>query len=159
VRFAFLAEAQPFDSDELVRREAIVQLAHLDVFGRDFGFAKRCLSSALTHVEADEIHGGAREELWAVGHELLSGHQDSLTSQVRLAVKEFLRDNDRCSGAVAGRTALQLGERVVDHRRLLNLFESIFLLELSVRVPLRMLMTDPRDLREVLSSGSVAADC
>jgi hypothetical protein len=52
---------------------------------------------------------------------------------------------------------LQFRERVVDHCRLLNLFQSVFLPELSVRVSLRMLVTDPRDLREILSSGSVAS--
>lgn len=44
----------------------------------------------------------------------------------------------------------------MDHGRLLNLFESVLLPELSVRVPLRMLVTDPRDLREVFSPCAVA---
>lgn len=56
VGFALLAETQTFQEDELVCREAIVQLAHLDVLWRHIRFTHRCLSGPLCHVEADKVH-------------------------------------------------------------------------------------------------------
>lgn len=43
----------------------------------------------------------------------------------------------------------------MDHRRILDLLERVLLLELRIRIPLGVLMADPRNLREIFVSSAV----
>ena len=72
-----------------------------------------------------------------------------------MLVDEPLAGDDRRTGAVRGRRALQLGQRVVDHRRVLDLLQRVLGLELRVRVVDRVLVVLLADPREVLRRGAV----
>jgi hypothetical protein len=145
MRLALLRETQTLQQDQLVGRETVVQFADFDVFGGDSSLTHRSLRRPLGHVVTHEIHRAAGEQSWRVGHELLTGYQDRLIAQVRLAVEEFLRHDDRCSCSVARRAALQFRQGEVDHGRVGDLFQRVLLLELGVGVALRVLMADSCD--------------
>ena len=145
MRLALLRETQAFQQNQLVGREAVVQLADFDIFGRNSRLTHRRLRSPLGHVKSNKIHRAAGEQSRRVGHELLAGYQDRLVAKVRLAVEEFLRDDDCCSCSVACWAALQFRQGVVDHGRVGDFFQSVLLLELGVGVPLRVLVAYPRD--------------
>lgn len=150
-----LTEPQSLQQNELVRREAIVQLADLDIFGGNTSLAHSSLRRSLGHVKTDEIHRARREKSRRVGHQLLACHQDRLAAQVRFSIEESLRDDDRRSCPVARGTALQLRDRVVDHGRLFHFLQSVLLPKLSVGVALRVLVADASYLGEIFRSSSI----
>jgi signal transduction histidine kinase len=145
MRLALLREPQAFQQNQLVSREAVVQLADFDVLGRNPSLSHRSLRRPLGHVVAHKVHRAAGEQSRRVGHELLAGDQDRLVAQVRLAVEEFLRDDDCGSCSVAGRAALQFRQGVVDHGRVGDFLQRVLLLELGVGVALRVLVADSCD--------------
>ena len=65
-----------------------------------------------------------------------------------------MRDEHGGGAAVGGRAALQLGERLVDHRRFHDLLERVDVLELRVGVALRVLVVDTCDFGEVFGFGA-----
>jgi hypothetical protein len=68
---------------------------------------------------------------------------------------EVLAGQDRGARAVRGRAALQLGERLVDHRCRQDVLERVLVLELRVGVVHRVLVVLVADLREHLGLGAV----
>ena len=74
---------------------------------------------------------------------------------MRSLIQEPLANNDRSTRSITRRRALQLRQRKVDHRGLLNLLQRILLLELRIRVPLTVLVADPRNLCEIASFGTL----
>lgn len=145
MRLALFRKPQALEQNQLIRREAIVQLADFDILGSHARLPHRRLRRPLGHVEANEIHRAAGEEGRGVGHELLAGDQDRLVAQVGFVLEEFLRDDDGRSCPVACRAALQFRQGVVDHGRVGDFFQGVFLLELGVGVPLRVLVADSCD--------------
>ena len=72
---------------------------------------------------------------------------------------EVLAREDRRAGAVRGRAALELGQRLVDHLGLHHVFERVLVLELRVRIVHRVLVVLPADLGELLGRGAVRSMC
>ncbi len=72
-----------------------------------------------------------------------------------MLLHEFLAGEDRSARAVRCRRALQLGQRLVDHRCVEDLLHRVLGLELRVRVVHRVLVVLPADPREVLGLGAV----
>lgn len=116
-----LAQAERVEGDQLVGREAVVELDDADVGRPDPGFLQGGLRRLLRHVEADQVDGAAREQARRVRGEALPRDQHGLLLQVRPRVQEPLRDEDRGRPAVRRRAALQLGEGLVHHGRLQDL--------------------------------------
>ena len=54
---------------------------------------------------------------------------------------------------------MKLCERLVDHGRLDDLFEGVFVLELGVGVVLRVGVVDATDLSEVFQLGAIPEYC
>lgn len=116
VRLAVRAEAEGVESDELVGGEAVVEFAEGDLRGGvvDVGFGEGGAGGALGHAVADEVDGGAVEEIGAVGCEVLACDQDGLGAEVRAGGEEVFRDDDGGGAAVGGGAALEFGEGGVD---------------------------------------------
>lgn len=148
-------ETEGLDGDHLVGAEAVVQLAHLDVVGGDLGFLHGALGGQLAHAVADELDGAAAEELRLVSGEALAGDEDGLALELGAGVKEGLRDEDGGGGAVGRGAALQLCEWLMDHGRLHDLLERVFVLELRVGVVLGVCVVDASDFGKVLKLGAV----
>lgn len=83
--------------------------------------------------------------------ELLTSHKDCLILEMWTSIEETLRNNDRGSRSITCRTALQLGHWVMNHRRVSDLLQGVFLLELRIWIPGRVFMRDSTDLGEVFS--------
>ena len=66
-----------------------------------------------------------------------------------------LGGDDRAGRAVGGRRALQLGQRVVDHLRRLDVLDRVLVLELGVGVVDRVLVVLPADPGVVVGVGAV----
>jgi hypothetical protein len=77
-----------------------------------------------------------------------------LVFEVWARVEEVLRDEHGGGAAVGGRAALQLSERLVDHRGFHDLLERVDVLELRVGVALRVLVVDACDFGEVFGFGA-----
>lgn len=90
VGLALVAEAQPFEDDEFVGREAVVNLADPDVARGHAGLGQGGLGRALGHVEAHEVHGPSGVQGRRVGHERLTGHQDRVGLEFGSRVEETL---------------------------------------------------------------------
>ena len=156
MRLPFLREPQPLKQNQLIARETIVQLADVDILGRDIGLLERLLRCDLRHAEADKVHGGFGEEARLVRGELLACDEDGLVLKPGAGVQEALGADDGGTGAVAGGRALELGDGVVDHGRVLNFFEGVLLLELGVGVALGVFVGDAADFCEILGAGAVS---
>ena len=148
-------ETQSLDGDHLVGREAVVELANLDVVGGNLGLSQSGLSSLLRHGEADELDSALVEEVGAVSGKALASNQDGLGLQLGTGVEEGLRDEDGGGSAIRGGAALELGEGLMEHTRLEHLLQGVLILELRVRVLLGVFMVDTADLSEILNLGAV----
>ena len=85
-----------------------------DIGRPDAGFGERGLGGAPAHVVADEVDGGAGEELRGVGCHGLAGDLDGVGAQVRARGEEVRGDEDGGGAAVGGGAALELGQGRVD---------------------------------------------
>ena len=139
-------EAERFVGDQLVGAEAVVQLADVDLLGGDPGLLVGLVGGGLRHVGADDRHavGVLGEGRGEVGDHRLAGDLDRLVPEPVL-VDVALGGDDRAGRAVGGRRALQLGQRVVDHLRRLDVLERVLVLELGVGVVDRVLVVLPAD--------------
>src|SRR5690242_18649923 len=70
-------------------------------------------------------------------------------------VQELLADKDRCTCPVARWAALQLGQWVVDHRRLLNLLQRVYVPELRIWVLLAVHMRYSRNLSKITRLSTI----
>jgi hypothetical protein len=70
----------------------------------------------------------------SVSHDALSADKDGLRFEERSLVEECLRHYDSCRRAVAGRTALQLRQWALNHRRVQNPIHCIGIPELRIWV-------------------------
>mmetsp|Transcript_40861 Transcript_40861/g.102902 ORF Transcript_40861/g.102902 Transcript_40861/m.102902 type:complete len:360 (+) Transcript_40861:1037-2116(+) len=155
--FTGATETKRLIGDQLIARETIVELDHLNVSRSDTSLLQGSLCSTSTHTglaSTDHRHTAAFERILAIGGHC---HADDL-NRLRLetvTVHELFVAQDRCTGSVAGRAALKTSERVVDGRRAEHLLETEVLAELSVRVQLGVLVVLHRDLGKVFLLGGV----
>jgi hypothetical protein len=156
VRLALSRESQRFVSDQLVGAEAVVQLADIDLVGAYLSLLVGALGGQLRHVGADDRHavGVLGEGRGEVGDHRLTGDLDRPVPEVVL-VDVALGGDDRAGRAVGGRRALQLGQRVVDHLRVLDVLQRVLVLELGVGVVDRVLVVLPADPGVVVGVGAV----
>lgn len=150
VGLALVAEPEGVNDNHLVGAEAVVQLDDLDVPRRDARLLGRRPRRPLVHAVAHEVDGAAREERRVVGRHALTGDLDGLRAEVRPRLEKGLGHHNGRGAAVRRRAALQLGERLVDRRRLDDLVERVHLLELRVRVARRVGVVDACNLCEIL---------
>jgi hypothetical protein len=71
-------------------------------------------------------------------------------------VEEILGDEDGSGTSIRGWATLKFRERFVDHGGLEDLFESIDIFKLGVRVSLRMFVVNASNFCEVLLRGSIS---
>jgi signal transduction histidine kinase len=128
---AGLAELQALVRDELVRREAVVELDHVDVLGTDARLLVDLRRRPARHADADEPHRALAEVGDEVGRERLADDLHGL--RVPVLGRVLRRAEDRGASAVRGRTALQQRQRVVDHARREHLLERARVLILRAR--------------------------
>src|SRR6187399_181890 len=130
VALALGGEAERFICDELVGAEAVVQLADVDFLGGDAGLGVGLVGCLLGHVGADDLHavGVLGEGRGEVGDHRLAGDLDRPLAEAVL-FDVALGGDDRAGRAVGGGRALQLGQRVVDHPRRLDLLQAVYVLE------------------------------
>ena len=156
VAVALLGEAERLVGDQLVGGEAVVQLDDVDVLRGDLGLLVGLVGGLLGHVVAHDLDRVAVGERGGhVGDHRLADDLHRLVPQVVL-VHEALAGHDHGARAVGGGRALQLGERVVDHLRVLDLLERVLVLELRVGVVHRVLVVLPADPGVVVRLGAVA---
>lgn len=150
VGLARFAQLECVDGDHFIGREAVVQLAHLNVLHVHACFGNGGTACMARHAEAHQIDGATVVYLVGVAGKSLSGNQDRLFLQVGTRIEELLRDDDRGGTAIGGWAALKLGERFVNHGRVHHLIQGVLLLELRVGVTLGVLVINASDLRKVL---------
>jgi len=113
--FSLLAQSQGLVGDELVCREAIVQLDHLHIVWRDACLLVDVLGGLFGHVVANHLHHRLVCECCGqVGHHRHPDDLDRLSLQLVLDHK-LLRAQDRSACTIACWTALQLGQGRKDH--------------------------------------------
>src|SRR6185369_5133399 len=151
----FGTEAEALVRDELVRREAVVELDHLHVLRPEARLLVDLLRRRARHVLADQLDAALRvERAREVRRHRHAGDLDGLLLEAVL-LHELLRRENRRAGAVRRRAALELRQRVEDHRRVLDVVERVLLLKLRVRVVDRVLVVLVPDLRERLGTRAV----
>lgn len=155
------AEAEGVEGDELVGGEAVVEFAQGDRGGRgvgDVGFGEGGAGGALGHAVADEVDGGAVEEVGPVGREVLAGDEDGLGPEVRAGGEEVFRDDDGGGAAVRGGAALEFGEGGVDGWGGEDLIEGVDVAELGVGVFGGVEVVDAGDFGQVVFVGAVSGE-
>lgn len=147
------AESQGLISAELIGREAIVKLAHIELFG-DLTLLKAKFlvdfAGALArHVCSNKTHGGlAKCRLGISGHVY---RQDLHGLVLKTMLKhEFLGANDRTGSSIGGRAALKFGEWFMNLGAILDLLEGVSISELAVRIVHTMKMVLVRHLGEMI---------
>ena len=114
-----------------------MQLHDLDVRGGRAGLGEGQPGGPAGGGAAHQVDAGAGEEGGGVGGEGLAGDEDGLGAEVGgQGGEEGGGDEDSGAGAVGRGAALELGEGVVDGRRIENVLERVDVLELRVGVVL-----------------------
>src|SRR6185369_11609027 len=152
-RLALAAEAEALVGDELVRREAIVQLDDLHVLRTEPALLVDLLGGLLGEVLADHLDHGLLEARRVIGRHRHGRDRDALVHAVLLG--ELLGAENRRRRSVARRAALELGERLEDHRRRQDLLQARRDPELRALVGDRVLAVLHGHLRELLLGGAV----
>lgn len=153
--FALLTQAESINHAHFIGAKAVMNFNNADIVGGDTRLLHRLLTGEHGHLISDEINGRAAEEVRRISGELLACDQDGLRLKMRPLVEEFLRNHNHGGAPVRGRATLEFRQGGVDHRRLHNLFQGVFILELGVWVSLAVLMVDPGNLCEILGFCAV----
>jgi hypothetical protein len=153
-----LRKLKSIDRDHLVGREAVVQLANLDIFNVHTGLGDSSAGCMARHAEAHQINCAGVVELVGIGGHSLASDQNGLILQVWAGIKELLGDNDGSGTTIRGRAALKLGEGLKDHGCLHHLLEAVFVLELRIGVTFGVLMVDAGDFSEILVLCAVSKE-
>ena len=146
--FALLAEAEPLERLQHHRRERVVDLADVDLFGRDARPLERERAAAGRGRLGEVVplaHRGVRRRL--AGAE----HPHRLLRQVAGAL--LGGEHDRAA-AVAADAAVQLGERVGDHPRALHVVDRDRVAVVGLGIVRRVAARRHRDLGELLDRGA-----
>ena len=151
VGFPPLRQAQGVERDELVGREAVVELADADVGRGDAGFSQRGARRVRGHVGTDQGDGGPVEEARGVGGEGLAGDENGVLEEekVRSSLQEGGRDDNGGRRAIGGGAALQFGEGWVDQRGGVDFGNRVRGAELGVGFVGRVQVVDARDFSEI----------
>ena len=146
VALALSSEPERLVGDQLVRGEAVVELADVDLLGRGARLLVGPPRRLLRHVIADDPDavGVLVEARRHVGHHRLPGDLDRAVAETVL-IHETLGRDDRARRAVRGGRALELGQRLVDHLGRLDVLDRVLVLELRVRVVHGVLVVLPAD--------------
>lgn len=154
--FSLWTQAKRLVGDQLVCGEAIVKLNDVDVCGFVVAFLEHSLSCQFGHVVTDKVDAAlAAERRRQISAHFHAENLDSLSLQFVLSDKAFAGD-DATGRAVGGRAALELCEDAVDYRRVLDLVQSVLLLELRVRVVHGMFVVLVGDFCKMLGFRTVA---
>ena len=121
---------------QLVGREAVVQLDHVDVLGTEAGLlvGRRRAASFVMSKPTILISGRSSKVDAHVGHHRLPDDLDGPVVEAVLVDEALARRRSRRPTPSEVGRALQLGERLVDHLRGHDLVERVVVLELRVRV-------------------------
>lgn len=145
------------NGDQLVGREAVVQLDNLDIVSGHLGLLEDILGGLSGHVRADKLNGVLGEELGGIGGHGNAGNLDSLVLEMGVLLDELLGANDNSGSSVRGGAAVQLGQ-VVDLGGVLDLVQGVDGLELGVGVSRRVLVVGLGNSVEALGVTVVLVD-
>jgi len=123
-------QAQRFVGDQLVAREAVVQLHDIHVLRPEARLFVRLLGGASCHVEPTSLMQLRSSKVLGRSVAMaMPAISMALPCSLCLRTEVFARQ-DRRPRSIRCRAALQLRERLVDHRRVLDLVEGVLGLEL-----------------------------
>src|SRR5450432_640695 len=145
---ALTAEAESFVGDDLVGREAVVELADLHVGRPEARLLVDLLRGIHRQVVADHLDQAPLEARFVVGGHRLAG--DPHRARMPVLAREVVGAHDGRSAAACGRAALVASERVEDLFARHDLFDREAGVEERVRVVRRVLARLLADLREGL---------
>jgi hypothetical protein len=158
MRLPRLTQAQGIQRNHLIGTKAIMQLNHPHIPRRQPRLRQRLVGRTLAHAVADQLDAAAIEQVGRVGREALSRNHHGLGLEVWAGVEEGLRDQHGGCSAVGRWAALELGERLVDHGRRLDLLERVLILELTVWVVFAVGVVDAAYFSKVFGFGSVSVE-
>jgi hypothetical protein len=130
-----------------------VELDDLHVLGTVAGHLVDVLRRVAGHAEPDHADRAVAHVLGFVGGHRRADDLDGVGDSQ--AAGELLRAQDRGTGAVGRRAALEKRQRIVDLARREHLFEGARVLVLGTRVVHRVAMVLDRHLRELLTGRTV----
>lgn len=131
-----------------------MQLDHVDLIWGHLRDPIGFFGCDLGHGTSDQINIGTAKSVREVTLHRNCTYLNGLVLEVMLSNEVFRYNHSGC-GAVRCRTALQLGQRFVNHGRLHDLVQCVDIFELAVRIVRAVAMILLGNLREVLRLGAI----